>query len=212
MTPTVVTGTSVEPYTRVTTACSKYAAALRISDGGHRCAAADEHLEIGQPGVGPLGGGEQAVEKRGGPGHVGAALGEHQRDGGVGVPALHQHRRRCPAAAGIRTRRSIRRCVRSATGTRNVSPPDRPASARRAGGSARGSNYGCAERPSAGRWCRRCRGSSARRRGSAPAAPSARASANSARVRRVSVRRRRAAPRPQAATASPAVTRSSIAA
>ena len=36
MTPTVVTGTSVEPYTRVTTAFSKYSAASWISDGGQR--------------------------------------------------------------------------------------------------------------------------------------------------------------------------------
>ncbi len=32
--PTVVTGTSVDPYTRVTAARSKYEVALRISDGG----------------------------------------------------------------------------------------------------------------------------------------------------------------------------------
>ena len=60
----------------------------------HRCAAADENLEIRQPRAGLFGGGQQADKKRSGSGHVCAALGGHQRDGGIRVPTFHQNRRR----------------------------------------------------------------------------------------------------------------------
>ena len=151
----------------------------------HRCAAADEHLEVRQPGVRPLGGAEQSVEKRRGPRHVRAAFRQHQRHRLVGVPALHQHRR------GAQQQRAFERVDRSADVRDRRRDEERvavgrPASARRSDGSARGSNCACAEHLSAGPWCPRCRGSCARCRDSAPAAPLPSASrSNSDGVRRV---------------------------
>ena len=110
--PTVVTGTSVEPYTRVTDGRSKYAAALRISDGGHRSAAADEHLQIGQPGAGALGRGQQLSRNGVAPAMCVQRSACIRATAASGVPALHQHRGACRAAAGIRRRRSTRRCGR----------------------------------------------------------------------------------------------------
>ncbi len=58
----------------------------------YRCATADEHLQIGQVGAGPLGGGQQTRQERRRAGHVGAALCGHQPHGRSGIPLLHQHR------------------------------------------------------------------------------------------------------------------------
>ena len=109
------------------------------------------------------------LEERGGAGHVGAPLARScSVTACVGIPALHQH------GGGAEQQRAFEGVDRSAdVGDRGghqerVAGLDR-ASARRSGGSARGSNYGCAERLWAVRWCRRCRGSSAPRRGPAPA-------------------------------------------
>ena len=74
----------------------------------HRRAAADEHLQIRQPGARSLGGGQQTVEKRCGTRHVGAAFRQHQRHRGVRVPALHQHR------GGAEQQRAFERVDRSA--------------------------------------------------------------------------------------------------
>ncbi len=56
----------------------------------HACPAADEHLEVGQPGARDLRRGKDLLEKRGGARHVSATLGRHQFDRRRGIPGLHQ--------------------------------------------------------------------------------------------------------------------------
>ena len=141
----------------------------------HRGAAADEHLEVGQPGVRALGRG-RAVPSRNGvaPAMWVQRVREHQRRPRRRRPSAPSAPPWCPAAAGIRRRRSIRRCARSATGTRNVSPSvDQPVLADLTDQRV-DRIVACAERLSAVRWCPTCRGSSARRRGPAPAAAAVR--------------------------------------
>ena len=60
----------------------------------HRCAAADEHLQVGQAGPGALRSGQQTVQKRCRARHVGASVFEHQPHRHVSIPPLHQHRLR----------------------------------------------------------------------------------------------------------------------
>ncbi len=137
----------------------------------HRRAAADEHLQIGQPGAGASRRRSASRRETGWRRPCGcSARRSSATTAVVRIPAVHQNRRRAQqqraferidGAADVCDRRRHQEHVARR----------RPASGRRSGRSARGSNYECAERLSVGLWCPTCRGSCARRRDSAPAAP-----------------------------------------